>query len=211
MNLGVARKTASIRRRSTETAPLCIDPTGGMVVSEPDNPERDWDQIRKALSRTLARKLFRVDRATLDDLTSEAVIRLLHATRRGAIHNIDGLMETIAQRTVVDFLRRRRLGEGPGGIDVHDDPDNPLLPMTPTDDEWPLSRDRVEFVVLEFFESQNSGCLILARHFFVEHNWLEVARITGRTHTAILKQWSRCLELLRKTARSDAGFGWEWA
>lgn len=206
---GAARNTASIRERSTGMALLCIDPTGSLVVNEPDNLEHDWDQVRRTLSRMLSRKLFREDHATLDDLTQEALVRLLRAARRDTILNIDGLMETIAQRTVVDFLRSRRIWDTQD-IDVNEDPDNLRLPKTFLD-EWPPSCERVEFAVLEFFESKNSGCLELAHHYFAERNWLEVARTLGRPHAAIRQQWTRCVELLRKTARSDAGFGWEWA
>jgi hypothetical protein len=94
---------------------MTVDMTGRAAVSESENlgtpgdPQFDWAQARGFLSRRLARKLFREDHATLDDLTQEALVRVLRAARRETVLNLEGLMETIAERTVADFLRSRRI------------------------------------------------------------------------------------------------------
>jgi DNA-directed RNA polymerase specialized sigma24 family protein len=180
----------------------------GDMVNQTD--DLDWDKARSFLSRSLARKLFREDLATRDDLTQEALVRLLRAVRRETTHNLEGLMETIADRTVVDYLRRRRAWQKDPTIDPNEYPEHPGLEALPADDYFP-SLDRLQFAVLEFFHEKNSSCLELARQYFQERNWLEVARMQGRPHTAIRQQWSRCVGLLRESARKGSSGSWEWA
>ncbi|MBK6735578.1 MAG: sigma-70 family RNA polymerase sigma factor [bacterium] len=175
----------------------------------PEEPQVNWEQARGFLSRRLARKLFREDHATLDDLTQEALVRVLRAARRDTVHNLEGLMETIAERTVVDFLRSRRITRDGPTVDPHEQPDHPGLAFSPEDHPVPCL-ERLRFTVLEFFQENNSGCLELARHYFANRDWLVVAQDLGRPHTAVRQQWSRCRALLRASARKDASWGWEW-
>ncbi|MBK6735568.1 MAG: sigma-70 family RNA polymerase sigma factor [bacterium] len=178
--------------------------------STEDLGHHDWDQARGFLSRRLSRKLFRADQATLDDLTQEALVRLVRAARRETVLNFEGLMETIAERTLVDYLRSRRAWQKDPTIDPNEYPEHPGLAALPADDLTP-SLERFQFAVLEFFQEHSSGCLDLAHHYFLERNWLEVARKQERPHTAIRQQWSRCVALLRKSAGKGAGWSWEWA
>ena len=60
---------------------------------------------------------------------------------------------------------------------------------------------RVRFVILNFFGQ--TACGELARFFFREMNWKQVAGQQGRSHAAVRKQWERCVSLLREAVRTD--------
>src|SRR5262249_54313514 len=65
--------------------------------------------------------------------------------------------------------------------------------------------ERLEFVVVEFFTARDARCRELAVAFFAGDDWKAVALAEGRSHDVIRKQWSRCLGILRETARDDRG------
>lgn len=170
----------------------------------------DWSDARDFLARRLSRRLLREDQATLDDLTQEALVRLLRAARRETLENVEAFMERVAERTMIDFLRRRRIWQQQPNLDAAELADDPRLGFLPPDQFVPTI-ERTRFIVLEFFAQKNSGCAELARHYFESRSWLEVAGILGRPHTAIRQQWCRCVELLRASARAGSTWFLEWA
>ncbi len=153
------------------------------------------------------RKLFCKDSDLLDDLTQEALVRLHRFVDGGQRpQNLDALMNTMTQRTFIDFVRRDRVRKGifkESGDESVDSADPGPGPDDPGD---PLAM--IEFVVMEFFRSSSSPCLELARQYFDCLNWNEVARSQGKTRDAIAKQWSRCVEVLRQTARLEGSVLW---
>jgi DNA-directed RNA polymerase specialized sigma24 family protein len=149
------------------------------LTSGPDR-ELDWSVLRMTLRRHLARRAGAGDREYLDDLVQEASIRLLRATRRGPVEQIEGLAATIAHRTWVDFIRRRtrcRRVFSPGE----------RFEATVGPEAFPLGdpRDRLRFVVLELFGREGSTrCAELARAYFAETDWKQVAGALELSHDA---------------------------
>ena len=119
------------------------------------------------------------------------------------------MIETIAQRAVARHLRwlqRWRRLVLPFDPQAHDRPDPTSAPNEMGD---PV--ERLRFTVLELFESLHAPCVDLAREYFAESSWIRVAERLGRSHDAVLKQWSRCLERLREVARRDGNPLMDWS
>jgi DNA-directed RNA polymerase specialized sigma24 family protein len=167
----------------------------------------DWDHARRFLREALLRMPYRKDPDLVEDLVQEALVRLLRFTRGGLpIRNLDALMNTLAKRTLVDYLRHKGVRESVMADCEGEIPDTP--DPGPRPDE---SGDRlalIEFLVVEHFTATSAPCLELARHFFDSLDWNEVARLLGRAPTAVRKQWSRCVEGLRAAARTEGSALW---
>jgi len=161
-----------------------------------------WTEAEAFLRRRLDFELPANARAHLDDLVQESLVRLLRAVRREPVDNVEALMTEIARRAAIDCLRRRTRWN------VVLDPEAPDFDQVAD----PASRspfgdplERVHFVVLEFFTAREARCRDLAVAFFAEQDWKVVAAAQGRSHEAVRKQWSRCLETLREAARGEGG------
>ena len=182
-------------------------PTGGPSAAH--ETEIAWDEAAVFLRRRLNVHLSPSGREAIDDLVQEALIRLLRVVRREPIENLEALMTEIARRAAIDWLRRRTRWNAivdPTGASFEEVAD----PRVPGDDLGdPL--DRLSFVVVEFFAARESGCRDLATAYFAERDWKAVAEARGRSHDAVRKQWSRCLELLRAAARSDRESLMDWS
>src|SRR2546426_7198473 len=168
-----------------------------------------WDEATQFLRRRLDYELPTRARHQLDDLVQESLVRLLRAVRREPVENLEALMTEIARRTAIDCLRRRTrwsalLSPAEPAIDEVPDP-------TARPDDLGDPVERLHFVVLEFFTVREARCRELAVAFFAEQDWKLVAEGQGRSHRAVRKQWSRCLELLRAAARSDPGLLMDWS
>ena len=169
-----------------------------------------WGEARRFLADRLRRELHGRDADSVDDLTQEALARLLRSVRRDGALNLEALMTAIARRTAIDHVRRRirwsRLVES-----VPDPADPPgavaPAPAGPPED----SLERLRFVVLEYFAANSPGCHELARAYFERRDWRRVAGDLGRSHDAVRRQWSRCVGELRAEAARDGGPLMEWA
>ena len=166
----------------------------------------DWKEAERSMGRLLAARDPSLQAADLKDLTQEGMIRLLREVRSGEVTNLNGLTYTIVHRTWVDFIRRRirdrvRRGLPEGGL-----ASVPAPPQAPLVD--PV--ERIRFIVLEYFRTCSAPCRELAELYFEGRDWQAVASRLGRTHAAIRKQWSRCVDRLRAEAdhnqRWRAGF-----
>lgn len=168
-----------------------------------------WDEAAAFLRRRLQYQLSASGRDAIDDLVQEALVRLLRAVRREPVENLEALMTEIARRTAIDWLRRRTRWN------LIVDPANPSIDGVADPkgraEELGDPVDRLSFVVVEFFGARESACRDLAIAYFERQDWKAVAEARGRSHDAIRKQWSRCLELLRAAARSDRGPLMEWS
>ena len=171
--------------------------------------EVSWAEARKFMQERLHRELRGRDGDQLEDLTQEALTRLLRAIRKEAVQNLEALMNEIARRTAIDHFRRRRrwaaLVEP-----LPDSVDGPALAGGPAADQLGDPVERLRFVVLEFFASRASGCHDLALAYFEERNWRSVAQNLGRSCEAVRRQWSRCVASLRAEARDNPGLLLEW-
>ena len=147
----------------------------------------------------------------IEDLSQEAMVRVMRAVRLAPARNLEALTSEIARRTAIDHLRSRRRW------------DALVTPWTPEADEAeetsesshpgprgdPLERAR--FAVMGLFEKEHSGCLELARWYFRDVSWSEVSDQLGRTPEALRKQWSRCIAALRRAVRTDPDCLWRWS
>jgi RNA polymerase sigma factor (sigma-70 family) len=165
--------------------------------------EIDWNAARRFLRRRLELEVSGTERQELDDLVQEACVNLLRAVRRESARDLEGLMTVIARRTHTDFVRRRiraRRTLAPAGLDGIDAAD----PRSPHDDLVGELHRRLELIVLELFQRHGAGdCQALARAYFAEHDWAQVARELGMSHEAVRKRWSRCLEVPRRELAAD--------
>jgi RNA polymerase sigma factor (sigma-70 family) len=190
-------------------SPRAQESRSAAPVTAASESEIRWDEAATFVRRRLGYELTASTREHLDDLVQEALVRLLRAVRREPIENLEALMTEIARRTAIDCLRRRTRwravieSEIPEGLEIAD----PNARADRVGD--PL--ERVHFIVLEFFASRESRCRELAMAFFAEQDWNVVAQARGRSHEAVRKQWSRCLETLRSATRYDPGLLEDWS
>jgi RNA polymerase sigma factor (sigma-70 family) len=162
-----------------------------------------WSEAAAFLRRRLGYELPASARPHLDDLVQESLVRLLRAVRREPVGNLEALMTEIARRSAIDCLRRNTRWSA---ILAADTPDLEQV-ADPAGASARLSDpvERLQFVVLEFFTVREARCQELATAYFAEQDWKAVASRSGRSHDAIRKQWSRCLEMLRQAARDELG------
>lgn len=170
------------------------------MSSQPQSgPELDWDALRNSLRRHFVRRAGTGDREYLDDLVQEASIRMLRAIRRGPVDQLEGLAATIAHRTWVDFIRRRARCRKLFSAGAKTE-----ATVGPEAFAWGDPAERLRFVVLELLDREGStGCLELARAYFAEMDWKSVASLLDRTHDAVRKAWSRCIETVRRMVKED--------
>ncbi|RKZ12431.1 hypothetical protein DRQ53_04795 [bacterium] len=173
------------------------------LQSSPDPPPIDWEMVRESFRLRLSGRLDHAELTELDDLVQEGCVRLLRASRRERIEDIEALVTVLARRTFQDFLRRRYR---------HERLTNPL---DDSHSEIPDAQkgggagfgdmvDRIEFIVLELFAREGRAeCEHLARAWFRRRNWRQLATELGLSHASVRKRWSRCLELPRKIFRAD--------
>ena len=171
--------------------------------STPGPSTIDWEQVQVSLRRRLAGRLDPSEHTELDDLVQESCIRLLRVSRRERIEDIEALVSVVARRTFRDFLRRRYRHERLWSV-LDEEHGDVADPGEVVDSSFGDLIDRIEFVVLEIFASDDrQECRDLARAWFVRKNWKALAEELGLSHASVRKRWSRCLELPRKIFRGD--------
>jgi len=180
----------------------------------PGMTEMQYQTARQFLYRCLRKRLFGFTEEDVQDATQDATLRLIRFLRREEARNLDALLNVICQRTAVDVIRSKR--RGPALVPIQEDtpdeetPDHPAV-VTPKDDLPGVSNlDRLRFLVLEFFRG-SEVCLKLARAYFDQRNWKEVAEEIRSSHAAVRQQWSRCVAKLRAVARQSPDFILQWA
>lgn len=164
----------------------------------------NWRDTLHLMKRVLKRHLQADEQREVEDLAQEAAIRLLRATRRGAVERVEGLASDIARKTAIDYIRTQarwrlliRHTADPA------DSEASLSTATPPGD--PL--DRFRFVVLEYFRGSDQDCEDLARVYFEDaETWNDVAGRLGMTPAAVRQRWSRCMGSLRDRIRRDPDF-----
>ena len=159
----------------------------------------DWNSARAYLVSAVRQRWYHED-APIDEMVQDGLVRALRASRRAPIRNVEAFLTEIAKRVVFDELRRRTRSaalfapEAEGGYAR-------AAPVERASVEFGDPVARVRFVILNFFGQ--TACGELARFFFREMNWKQVAGQQGRSHAAVRKQWERCVSLLREAVRTD--------
>ncbi len=120
--------------------------------SEPTSPDSarlpDWAQVRTFVRRRVRHTVPDLRDDDVDEVTQEALVRLLRVVEHTSIRNAEALMNEVARRTAIDHLRARtrwaRVLAPWDGIEPPED----ALPV-----ERPLADpvERLRFTVLEFF------------------------------------------------------------
>ena len=177
-----------------------------MAPKRPDSSGStlDWDSIRSSLRGRFIGLIDQDEFGEIDDLVQEGSVRLLRASRREAIDDVDAMIGVIARRTFDDHLRRRyrhrRLWK------PLEDEHLEKAPAS-ADPRFGDLIDRIEFMVTQIFEREGRDeCGRLARGWFAGRNWKELAEELGLSHSSIRKRWSRCLEHPRRLFRADPDF-----
>jgi RNA polymerase sigma factor (sigma-70 family) len=161
-----------------------------------------WDEAVSFLRRRLERTLRGNTRRHLDDLVQESLVRLLRAVRREPVDNVEALMTEIARRVEIDCVRRNTRWSAL--VEPAPDDLDRIAPTTPEESVGdPV--DRLQFLVIEYFTAREARCRDLAVAYFADQDWKHVAEAAGRSHEAVRKQWSRCIEMLRQAARDEQG------
>lgn len=156
----------------------------------------DWAAAREFLAETVRRRWYH-DASVVDDIVQECLVRLLRASRRNPIDNIEALMTEIAKRAIIDKLRSNTRASAVFG-EASEFEMEKAAATTPAPDQFGDPVSRIRFVVLNVFGATN--CADLARAYFEQLNWDHVATELGTSHAAIRKQWQRCVERLRALA-----------
>jgi len=170
----------------------------------PDSPSLASDPAEQLafFKRRLRRILVAVPREEIEDLAAICWVELDRARRRIVVENWGKLMNTIASRRAIDYLRSRRpmdsLDDGQDGgsvqIAAHEEPSRDQL-------------ERLRFDIHAFFlENAATECAELSIHYFAECSWKIVAEKLNLKHNTVIQRWKRCREALRREATGDGEF-----
>lgn len=182
--------------------PDALDPTSDAPAAPAPVRLPDWADVRAFVRRRVRHTAPSLGDDDVDEVTQEALVRLLRAVERTPIRNAEALMNEVARRTAIDHLRSRtrwsRLLSPWDGVGP---PEDTLPVQAPVGD--PI--ERLRFVVLEFFVANEAPCAELARQHFAGWRWDEIAERTQRSAAAVRKQWSRCMQVLRERFAAGPG------
>jgi DNA-directed RNA polymerase specialized sigma24 family protein len=183
-------------------------PTGKLWEDSPTPTESEqpinWEYARAFILSYLRRRLDGVDPSDIQDVTQEAMVRLIRVSRTAQIRNLEALMLKIARRCSVDFFRKRQRWQVMSEpIEVHIE--SVADPRSDPPSRLGDPKERIEFIVLEFFHGRSEICWSLAMAFFEGRSWTSVARALSKSPEAIRKQWERCRLMLRKAIDEDGG------
>ena len=194
-----------MRREGSETLRSSRPPS----ADPPAEAEIRWDEACAFARRRLAFELPASSHGLIDDLVQECMVRMLRFVRRERVLNLEALLTQVARRTAIDALRRRTRWSA---LVTADDEALAGLPdPSARADEPGDPLERLQFVVVEYFDLRDARCRELAVAFFAGDDWKAVALAEGRSHDLIRKQWSRCLGILREAARDEGGPLMDWA
>ncbi len=188
-----------------------------------DDPRADidWDRIRafalKRIRTKTSPQLFaRARRGTeIEDLVQETVVRLFFALERTQPRNLDAFATDIADKVVIDFVRKGYVDGVRHEPRPTEDEGDPELPDTKASaDVWVDRTESLEFLVQEFFEQRGAReCLQLMYHRFdsVKPDWAEIGTKVGKSADAAKQAWSRCLKGVKAAVRESGSALWRWA
>lgn len=160
---------------------------------------------RSVLYAAIRRRLRWDNEEDVEDLVSEGILRYIRRARRETIDNPEALLATIGNGVALDWIGRRvrwRKIMAPLGPDeVESTADHAASPDMFED---PVRRT---IQVVELFFSQNDErCGVLFRFHINGVPWSDVAEKQSRSHDAVRKQWSRCVQMLRTALEDEPEF-----
>ena len=170
-----------------------------------DGASIDWAAVRASLRRRLAGQLDPGEAHELEDLIQEGCVRLLRASRREPVEDLEAMTAVIARRTFRDWLRRRYRHERLWRP-LDEVPE--VAAASAENSRFGDLVERIEFMVMELFRREDrTQCLELARAWFEGRSWKQLAEHLGASHASVRKRWSRCLELPKRLLGEDRDFG----
>jgi DNA-directed RNA polymerase specialized sigma24 family protein len=140
----------------------------------------------------------------LDDIASEAWIRLNRAVQREEPRNAEALMTRIAWRSWVDFCRRKAAQARALGAPIPAE-DVATLAATESSEIDPQLLETWRFSVCEWFARHRPGCLETARHVLAGRTWNQASDVAHERPNTLAKRWQRCREQFLAMARKDRG------
>ena len=168
----------------------------------------DWARAERTIRSSVARRLSGRPHDVVEEVSSDAQIRLLKLSRREAIRDQDATARQCANYAVGDFLRsvyRDRLVSGTDAPESEADEGDSTEGLG-------FFKERIEQITLMFFEEKrrvaqakktSADCLDLAIAFFESRTWREVADGFGTSYLAIRQRWSRCVRELAGALQSE--------
>jgi DNA-directed RNA polymerase specialized sigma24 family protein len=180
------------------------------MPEQPGNPPADatvdWRSARERLRTYLTRSLPAADRQHLEDLVQEGLVRLLAAVRREQPRNFEALLNTITQRTRIDFIRRRARWRAVFAV-LQEGDDAAARGRDGEAHELGDLLERLEFVVHGLLARDAAEeCRALAEAYLKRQRWERVAAERALKADALRKRWSRCLEWIRRELAGDPLF-----
>lgn len=160
----------------------------------------EWSTASRSMRRMIAARLFRPEPSVVDDLTQEALIRLMRIARTQDVRNVEATMRHVVYWTVGDHLRRHTNDASLDDVGEHAD----------GDPAWAMQR--AASTVLRFFESIGRGeCSDRTRDLLAGLTWNDVAERDARSADAVRQEWSRCAKQFRAAYPSSAPLFAMWS
>lgn len=154
--------------------------------------------LRRCIS-TLARGRSAAD---LDDVASDAWIRLDRTLRREPARNLEALMNRVARFAWVDHCRSLAARTRALGATISIEETEMEAPThEPGWDPHALAQWR--FAVCEWFTLHRPPCLALVQILFSGRTWLEVSDSLGERPNSLAKRWQRCKDEFLASVRRE--------
>jgi DNA-directed RNA polymerase specialized sigma24 family protein len=142
--------------------------------------------------------------ADVEDVASDAWIRLDRTLRREPARDQEALMKRVARFAWVDHCRSlaarsRAFGTPIPAADIQIE----AIPHDPGADPNALALWR--FAIYEWFTLHHPPCLALAHTVFSGRTWTEAAETAGARPNSLAKRWQRCRDSFLTAVRGERG------
>lgn len=175
------------------------------MANPPDDAHRadaqvDWNVVGAIARRRLARHMGGFSIEDLEDATQDCCKAYLTCIRRiGTPRSPEGLLFTIVRAVAADAVNDRQAER------IAKRSPEFLARLYPDEDPYRVAvvaYERTVFLVREYFGLKRAKCMALADVKATKGSLKEYASSHELSHTQVLKEWSRCAQLIRDAVRS---------
>src|SRR5580765_1406502 len=159
----------------------------------------DWSVIRAIARRRLASRMGGFRAEDLEDAAQDCCEAYLEFIRRsGTPRSPEGLLFSIVRAIAADAVNRRR-----AELAAQRNPELVALLYMAEDPyrEAVALYETIVFLVREYFRLKRVACLPLADVKAAKGSLKDYAQICGVSQSQVLKEWSRCAQLIRDAVR----------